>query len=421
MILNLAAKIKAWLLGMGLSDDWASGLRIIIEVAIIALVCVIVNFITKEIILVIVGKIVKRSKNNWDDILLEKKVFHRFSHLMPAIIIYYSSKFAFYGHPGWIHLIKTSAIIYLIVVVMFIINAFLKALNEIYLRIPSSKERPIKGFLQVINIFNFAVGAILVLSLLLDKNPGYFLTGIGAIAAILMLVFKDTLLGLVAGIQLSANDMVRIGDWITVPSKGADGTVSEISLHTVKILNWDKTITMVPSYLLVSDSFINFRGLEDSEARRVKRSINIDIKSIHFLSDEEITSLKKIKLIEIYLTEKSKELEKYNSNLSADLSSSANGQRLTNIGTFRKYVELYIKDNPNIRKDMTMIVRQLQSNESGIPIELYFFSKYYEWEPFETLQADVFDHLLAVVPQFGLRVFQSPSGFDFQSLGKEQL
>lgn len=419
MIQEFAVSIKSWLISLGLNDYWASGLRIAIEIVIIALVCVFINFITKEIILVIVGKIVKRSKNNWDDVLLEKKVFHRFSHLVPAIIIYYSSTVAFYGHPGWIHLFKTSAIIYLIIVVMFIINSFLKALNEIYLRIPSSKERPIKGFLQVINIFNFSVGAILVLSLLLDKNPAYFLTGIGALAAILLLVFKDTLLGLVAGIQLSANDMVRIGDWITVPSKGADGTVSEISLHTVKILNWDKTITMVPSYLLVSDSFVNFRGLEDSESRRVKRSINIDIKSIHFLSEEEITSLKKIKLIESYLTEKSSELAKYNSGLSVDLSSSANGQRLTNIGTFRKYVELYIKDNPNIRQDMTMIVRQLQSNESGIPIELYFFSKYYEWEPFETLQADVFDHLLAVVPQFGLRIFQSPSGFDFQNLGKE--
>ena len=418
MILNLAEKIKSWLLGMGINDQWASGLRILIEVAIIALICIVVNYITKTVIMVIVSKIIKKSKNNWDDILLEKKVFHRFSHLAPAIIIYFSSKFAFYGHPGWIHIVKTGAIIYLIMILVFIVQSFLNALNEIYLRIPSSKERPIKGFLQVINIFNFAVGAILILSLMLDKNPSYFLTGIGAIAAILMLVFKDTLLGLVAGIQLSANDMVRIGDWITVPSKGADGTVSEISLHTVKILNWDKTITMIPSYTLVSDSFVNFRGMEDSEARRVKRSINIDIKSVHFLSDEELTSLKKIKLIESYLNEKTAELEKHNSSLSIDLSSFANGQRLTNIGTFRKYIELYIKDNPNIRQDMSMIVRQLQSNESGIPVELYFFSKLYDWAPYENLQADIFDHLLAVVPQFGLSIFQSPSGSDFQNMGK---
>ena len=406
--------IEHWLLGLGLSVEWASGVKILIVVAIIAGVCVLANFIAKELILVILKKIVKRTKNTWDDVLLEKKVFHRFSHLVPAIIIYFSSKYAFYGHPDLIYVTRSAVFIYIIVVLMLVVSAFLNALNEIYLLTATSKERPIKGLLQVVNIFNYATGGILILSILIDKSPAYFLTGIGALAAILLLVFKDTLLGLVAGIQLSANNMVNIGDWISIPAKGADGTVKEISLHTVKIENWDKTITMIPSYLMVSDSFINFRGMEDSQARRVKRSLNIDMKSVRFLTDEDIASLKKIELLKSYLTDKSAELTEVNKDV--DFSSLANGLRLTNIGTFRKYIELYLKNNPNIRQDMSLMVRQLQPNETGIPIELYFFSKIFEFEPFEKLQADVFDHIISVFPLFGLRIFQNPSGFDFQSL-----
>jgi len=406
--------IEDWLLRLGLNVEWASGLKMLIVIAIIAGVCVLANFIAKEIILVVLKKIVKRTKNTWDDILLEKRVFHRFSHLVPAIIIYFSSKYAFWGHPDLIYITRSGVFIYILLIIMLVVSTFLSALNEIYLLSAASKERPIKGFLQVVNIFNFAVGSILILSILIDKNPGYFLTGIGALAAILLLVFKDTLLGLVAGIQLSANNMVKIGDWISMPAKGADGTVIEISLHTVKIENWDKTITMIPSYSLVSDSFINFQGMEDSKARRVKRSLNIDLKSIRFLTDEDIVTLKKVELLKTYLTEKGTELSKENKEV--DFSSPANGCKLTNIGMFRKYIEIYLMNNPNIRQDMSLIVRQLQPKETGIPIELYFFSKEYEWKPFENLQADIFDHLIAVVPIFGLRIFQNPTDFDFQKL-----
>lgn len=414
MGLDIGSKIFSWLINLGLNNNWAYGFKLLIEIVAIAIVCITVNYIAKKIILSLITKIVKHSKNTWDDILLGKKVFHRFSHIIPAVIIYYSSNYVFSGHKDVVHLIKSGVFIYLIVVVMLIINSFLKALNEIYLQLPSSKERSIKGFLQVVNIFNFLTGFILILSVLLDKNPGYFLTGIGAIAAILMLVFKDTLLGIVAGVQLSANDMVKIGDWISMASKNTDGTVIEISLHTVKVQNWDKTISMLPSYSLVSESFINYRGIEDSKTRRIKRSINIDIKSIKFLEDTDIAELKKIKLLEPYIIEKIAALKKYNSIIDADLTAKTNGLRLTNIGTFRKYIELYLKENKNVNQDLSIIVRQLQSTETGIPIELYFFSKFYEWEQYEIFQADVFDHLLAVVPQFGLQVFQSPTGYDFQ-------
>lgn len=418
MNLEIGKKIFDWLINFGFNTDWANGIKIIIEIIVITIFCILFNYIAKKIILSVLTKIVKRSKNKWDDVLLEKKVFHRFSHLLPAITIYYSSMYVFIGHPEIIHLIKSGVIVYLIVVLMLVINLFLKALNEIYLQLPSSKERSIKGFLQVVNIFNFLIGSILILSVLLDKNPGYFLTGIGAIAAILMLVFKDTLLGLVAGIQLSSNDMVKIGDWISMASKNTDGTVIEISLHTVKVQNWDKTISMIPSYSLVSESFINYRGIEDSKTRRIKRSINIDIKSIRFIEDKDIVELKKIKLLEPYIIEKITELEKHNSNIDADLTAKTNGLRLTNIGTFRKYIELYLKENKNVNQDLSIIVRQLQSTETGIPIELYFFSKFYEWEQYEVFQADVFDHLLAVVSQFDLRIFQSPTGYDFNKIVK---
>ena len=411
---NIVKNIENWLISIGFNVQWASGIKIIILIVAITIICIAANFITKEIILAIVKKIVKRSKNTWDDILLEKKVFHRFSHLVPAIIIYYSAKIAFVGHPGWISITHSGVYIYIIFVIMIIISAFLNALNEIYQHLPSSKERSIKGFLQIINIFNYAVGGLLILSILIDKNPAYFLTGIGALAAVLMLVFKDTLLGLVAGIQLSANDMVKLGDWISMPSKGADGTVTEISLHTVKVKNWDKTISMIPSYSLVSESFINYRGLEDSKARQVKRAIYIDMKSVHFLSDSEIEAFRKIGILRAYLDEKSIELEKYNKDV--DSASTVNLHKLTNIGTFRMYVLLYLKSNPNIRQDLTVLVRQLQPTEKGIPIELYFYSKIYEFEPFENLQSDIFDHLLAEIPQFGLRIFQNPTGSDFQKL-----
>jgi len=406
MNLGIDSSLYDWLIHLGFAVKAALLFKIIIEVVIIFLLCIAANFVAKKIILSVLTKIIKHSKNNWDDILLKNKVFHRFSHLLPAIIIYYSSRYIFSEHVSIVHIIRSGVIIYLIVVAMLIISTFLKALNEIYMQVPSSKERSIKGFLQIVNIFNFSTGFILILSVLLDKNPGYFLTGIGAIAAILIIVFKDTLLGLVAGIQLSSNDMVKIGDWISMPSKNTDGTVIEISLHTVKVQNWDKTISMLPSYSLVSEYFINYRGIEDSKSRRVKRSINIDIKSIKFLSANDIEKLSRIDILKPYLKEIKEKLTKADTD-------EINTIRLTNVGTFRKYIELFIKQNSNVRQDYSIIVRQLQSDATGLPIELYFFSKLYEWEQFEKFQADIIDHLLSVITYFDLRIFQNPTNYDF--------
>ncbi len=285
-------EIKRWLLELGVSPFWAEVLKLLIAIGIVFIVAYLANQLTKRFISLVISRVVRKTAFVWDDILLKNKVFHRFSHIVPALIIYYSAPFVLKGYHEWVKTVNGLVYIYMIVMAMLIIAAFLKSLNEIYMLNPTSKDRPIKGFLQVVNIFNYSIGFILILSIILDKDPSYFLTGIGAIAAVLLLVFKDTLLGLVAGIQLSANDMVKIGDWVTMPSKNADGIVTEITLHTVKVQNWDMTIAMIPSYAMVSESFINFRGMQESQARRIKRSIFFDINTIRFLTIDEIHELK---------------------------------------------------------------------------------------------------------------------------------
>ncbi len=414
----MISEVKHWLIDLGLSVFWAEILKLVIVISVVFVISYIANFITKKFISVIVSRIVKKTTFTWDDILLKNKVFHRFSHVVPALIIYYSSNLVLKGYPDWISMIKSMVFIYMIVMAMLIISAFLKSLNEIYMSMPSSKDRPIRGFLQIVNIFNYSIGSILILSIILDKDPSYFLTGIGAIAAVLLLVFKDTLLGLVAGIQLAANDMVKLGDWVVMPSKNADGVVTEITLHTVKIQNWDKTISMIPSYAMVSESFINYRGMEESKARRIKRSLFIDINSVRFLTMDEIEELKRIQILRPYLENKLKEIEVYNQSVAFDKEKPINGRWLTNLGTFRMYAFEYIKSMGFIRKDMSMMVRQLAPTEYGVPLEVYAFSSIIEWEDFEKIQADIFDHLMAVIPIFNLCIYQNPTGNDFSKILK---
>ena len=299
---------------------------------------------------------------------------------------------------------------------MQVIDAFLNALHDIYLTLPVSRSRPIKGYVQITKVIFYFIGTILIFSVILNKNPGYFLGGLGAFAAILLLVFKDTILGLVAGIQLSANDMVRPGDWISMPGYNADGTVSDISLNTVKVQNWDKTISTIPTYALVSNSFTNWRGMEESGGRRIKRAINIDMKSVRFCDDEMVQKFKKIQILQEYIDFKLEELAKYNKENGIDETVKVNGRRMTNIGVFRKYVEAYLKKHPKIHNDMTFLVRQLNPSEKGIPLEIYVFSNDQQWANYESIQADIFDHLLAVIPEFNLRVFQNPTGDDFRQL-----
>lgn len=406
----LGVQLKNWLINGGMSEYWAIILQSIIAVIIVVIVAYIADFIVKKVLISIITKLVRKTKTHWDDILLERKVFDKIAHFAPALIIYYSA--GMIDHPSLNDFIQNGAYVYMVILAIMLIDTFLNAGNDIYNTTPVSKTRPIKGFLQIVKIFFYAMGIISIIALFFNENPIKIVAGMGAFAAVILLIFKDTILGFVASIQLSANRMVNIGDWISMPSKGTDGTVIDISLNTVKVQNWDKTISTIPTYSLVSESFSNWKGMEESGGRRIKRHLNLDVKSIHFLSEEEINSFEKIRLIKDYLLEKKEEIRSFNPEGEIPV----NQKRLTNIGTFRKYVEAYLHNNPKIHDNMTFLVRQLQPTEKGLPLEIYVFSNDQAWANYEAIQADIFDHILAIVPEFNLRVFQNPTGDDFKKL-----
>lgn len=382
-----------------------------IMVAVIAIVSVLANFIAKKIVLKIVARVINSNRYQWDNYLLDRKVFHKLSHIVPAIVIYYAS-FLF---PAYQPLIHKGVTMYMIVVGLFVLNACLRAVNDIYATYEIAKARPIRGYIQVLQIVLFIVGGILLISNLIGESPLILLSGIGALSAILMLIFKDSILGLVAGVQLTANDMVRVGDWIEMPKYGADGDVLDISLNTVKVQNWDRTITTIPTYALISDSFKNWRGMQASGGRRIKRSIYVDTGSIVMCSPEMIDKFKKIHLLQAYIAEKEQEIASYNEERRIDRSITVNGRAMTNIGVFRVYILQYLKSHPKIHQGMTCMVRQLQPEETGLPLEVYAFVNDINWIAYEGVQSDIFDHILAVASEFGLRIFQNPTGFDLKS------
>jgi len=299
--------------------------------------------------------------------------------------------------------------------------ALIKAItytNELYERRPHARNRPIKGYLQVLKIIVACGAAIILISILINQSPAILLTGLGATTAVLLLVFKDTILSLVASIQLTTNDMLRVGDWITMPSMNADGDVIDISLHTVKVQNFDKTIVTVPTHRLVSDSYANWRGMAESGGRRIKRSIILDQNSIRFLSDDEVVNLKKFRVLEPYLKAKRDEIADWNANELGGEDAPVNARRLTNVGTFRAYILAYLRWHPRIDENFTLLVRQLSPGPQGLPIELYCFTNTTVWHEYEDIQSDIFDHMMAIVSEFGLRTFQEPSGMDFAQLAK---
>jgi len=322
------------------------------------------------------------------------------------------------GLDSLITVISNVTLIYMIIVLMLAFDALFNSAAIIYKSFPVSKEIPTKGFIQVLKIALYFLTAIFIFSIALNKTPIFLLSGLGALTAVLMLIFKDAILGFVAGIQLAANKMVANGDWIEMPNYGADGDVLEVSLTTVKVQNWDKTITTIPTYALISESFKNWRGMQESGGRRIKRAISIDMDSIKFCNEEMLERFAKVQYITDYIEKKKTELESFNTATKVDNASLANGRRMTNIGTFRAYVEAYLRNHPMINLDMTFLVRQLKPTEFGLPIEIYVFSKDKVWANYEAIQADIFDHILAVLPEFDLHVFQNPTGGDFRALSR---
>ena len=355
------------------------------------------------------------TNQQWDNVLVEKHVFQRLLNFVPLILIYVLTSPILAG-TELLALSQTLINVLFLLAAMLTVDALLSALLAIYSSSGISKEISITPFVQVLKLALYFVSGILLLSLLLQKTPLYFLSGLGALTAVLMFVFKDILMGFVAGIQLIANKMVAPKDWIEMPKYGADGDVIEITLTTVKVQNFDNTITTIPTYALINESFKNWRNMNLSGGRRIKRYVNIDLSSIKFCDTEMLERFTKIQLITNAIQDRQAEIKVSNEEKNVDESTIVNGRRLTNIGIFRAYVDAYLRQHPQISNQMTFLVRQLSPRENGLPIEIYVFCKETNWNIYEAVQADIFDHILAVVPEFDLRVFQEPSGSDFQKL-----
>ncbi len=375
---------------------------------VVTLIAILLTFAARKIVDIIIKFAVTRTKTKWDDVFFNHGVFSKFVNMVPALVFYWSA-FSFERGGHWL---KKLSFCIIILVIMDILRAANKAMLEIYDTFEISKDKPLKGLMQIVLIVIYCVGLIAIISILLDKSPALLLSGFGAMTAVLMLIFRDTILGFVAGLQIAANNSIRKGDWIVMPQNNADGEVIDIALHTVKIQNWDKTIANIPTHKFTEESFINWRGMVESGGRRMSRNMLFDISSVRRLTDEEIERLGKIDLIADYIKAKTAEIEKWNAK--ADVSAPVNMRRLTNIGTFREYTRQYLLHNDLLRHDLPLLVRQMQQTEHGLPLQIYAFTKATDWAAHEAVQSDIFDHLISTAVFFGLRLYQQPGWHDFQ-------
>jgi miniconductance mechanosensitive channel len=372
------------------------------------------NFVTRRYLISLLERLTAKSRVDWDNIVARHRVFHRLSHLIPLAIVYYGIGYIPNIDPVVYETIENIAIIMIVWTLLRSTDVFLDALAEIYDEHPVSRDRPIRGFLQLFKIFMYTVGGILILAIVLGQSPIVLLGGFGAMTAVLTLVFKDTILSMVASIQIAGNHMIRIGDWVEMPAYGADGDVIEIALHSVKIQNWDKTVTTVPTKAFISDWFRNWRYMSESGGRRIKRDLFIDQSTIGFLTREDVERFIQFGLLRDYLSEKEAEISE--ANRLVDGEHPVNARRLTNVGTLRAYIYHYLRNHPRINQEMTLLVRQREPTPDGLPIQIYCFTSTTAWAEYEDIQSDIFDNLLAIVPEFGLRVFQHPSGTDVRDL-----
>ena len=396
------------------------------------------NFVARSIFLRLVHRVASRTQSTWDDRFIEQRIFHKVANVAPALVTYVGIGWALGVGPEMLAdtpavdleatsqeglllaaaiLVRRVSLAWVVIALTTAAGGLLHAGNDIYNEIYSeAKNRPIKGYLQVLNIFLYVAAGILVVSILADINPVVFLSGLAGLTAVVMLVFKDTLLSLVASVQIMSNNMISLGDWVEMPQANADGDVIDIALHTVKIQNWDKTISTIPTHKFISESFQNWRGMSESGGRRIKRALHLDMGTIHFLSNEEVAQLSRFEFLHDYLQAKQKDLVVANAREVPGDDVVTDQRRLTNVGTFRAYVLHYLRNHPTIHQDMTLLVRQLQPGPQGLPLEIYCFSNDTDWGNYEDLQADIFDHLIASLPEFGLEAFQEPAGNDLKAL-----
>lgn len=391
------------------------GMRSLAAVVLLLVLAWLAGLLTRLVLLRVMRGIARRTAWQWDDALFQFGVFRWLARLVPALVVQFGIRLVPEVPPPIEHLVGNVAMALMVFFVVMAISRVLSAVESLYRETSVGGQRPIKGLIQLAKLVLFIVSALLIIGMITDKRVGLLLSGLGAMSAVLILIFKDTILGFVAGVQLSSNDMLRVGDWITMPGAGADGDVIDITLYTVKVRNFDNTIVTVPTWKLIAESYQNWRGMADSGGRRIKRALFIDATSVHFLESDELARLKRFRLLGDYLDSKHRELVKWNSQLGEAGEQPFNRRRLTNLGTFRAYVSSYLQQHPRIHHEMTCMVRQLASSPQGVPLELYCFTATTAWAEYENIQGDIFDHLIALLPEFGLALYQQPSGQDMRA------
>lgn len=400
--------LKHYMVDNGMNAAIADALNVLLLSLAVLFLGWLLKFITQRIFINALERIIRKSKTTYDDYIIDRKVLHRAAHMVPALVVYAFCDIVFIGYEGLQNFVMNVAQLYILFVFLWTISSSLNVLEDIYNEFPNAKERPIKGYMQVVHIIVWFIGTLIAISIIFDVQLTAVFASLGAVAAVLLLIFKDTILGLVAGIQLSANKMVKIGDWISMPSHNADGNVIEITLNTVKVLNGDKTIASIPTYNLVSGSFLNFKGLEETGAKRIKRYINIDVNTVHFCDPATLAKLNQLPLLKNLPEETNHHPEEV----------AIEDQRPTNLGMFMLYLEAYLKAHPKVRQDLNVVVRQLQPTENGIPVEIYAYTTEIPMAAYEKVQAAIFNHVFAMVDTFDLKIFQTPSGYDFAKLAK---
>jgi len=416
---NIALWLDDWLMDkLGVNEQIALYLKFSVLIFLLLVFSFAAWYIAKRVIAASLNKIFLRTKVTWDDELVEQGVFNKFAHIAPAIVVNFGAPYVFGDFPELIPSIILATDIYIIAIIVWSINSVVSSLVSIFSKVDILKDKPLTSYSQLIKIIVFLIGFVLVFSLLLGQSPLAFLGAMGAATAVILLIFKDAILGFVASIQMSVYDMIRVGDWVSMPKYDADGDVIAINLTTVMVQNWDKTITTIPAHAFLADSFKNWRGMSDSGGRRIKRAIHIKISSIRFCDEELINRFKKFHLVKEYIEKRENEINQYNQEHHVDQSELINGRRMTNIGVFRNYTLNYLAANPKLNQKMTLMVRQLDPTEKGLPVEIYCFSADKAWVNYEGIISDIFDHLLAAIPAFDLEVFEAPTGKDFAQLAR---
>ncbi|MDH5827795.1 mechanosensitive ion channel family protein [Sphingobacterium faecium] len=414
------SKIYDWsyqkFLQAGFNSEWSHTINSLFLLLIVIIILLTIDFITRKVVLTLVTRFITKSKNVIDDHLIKNKTLKYISHFIPLFIAQQISPIIFLGFPNWLKAINKGIEVLLVLIIMAIIHSALKIIRDILKTRKSFADKPLESYLQVAQIVLICIGGTIIFSILTGISPKTFLVSLGAASAVLILVFKDTILGFVASISVSANDSIRVGDWIEMPKHNADGSVIEINLNNVKVQNFDKTITTIPTHTLLIDSFKNYRGMQTSGGRRIKRAINIKISTIRFMTEEEIMDLEKIKLLKPFIEQRRLEINEYNNKSQADQTMPVNGRKMTNIGLFRAYITAYIRQNPNMHKEMISMVRQMDPTEHGVPLEIYVFTNDTRFEIYEGIRSDLFDHLFAAITFFKLEVFESPASDDLRNL-----